>query len=62
MSKKDYIAFADMIRQARCRCKTQREFAVATGIMSRMANYFESQNPKFDREKWVRECHKPLIV
>lgn len=57
MSKKDYEAIALAIRQVRTGlCQSSRERAVATAITERLARYFESQNKRFDRERWLNAC------
>jgi hypothetical protein len=48
MSKKDFIALADLIK---ARCWNEREGA---GLFVRdIADFCEGQNPRFNRQRWL---------
>ena len=56
MSRKDYVAVAAIIRaEILCYIGTQAEVAAVT-IGKRMADYFQSDNPRFDRKKFLAAC------
>lgn len=57
MSKKDFIALADAIREANQRSKRQNgsytpeHFSPASVLV--LADFCQSQNPAFKRERWL---------
>lgn len=64
MSRKDYIAVAEVVAQTRGEYQdagiTAGEGALVTGAMlrtaERLASMFKSDNPRFDRERFLAAC------
>ncbi len=59
MTKKDYIAFATIIRQQRATLpyRTTNDVERAIDYMERHCIYiFEEDNPNFDRDHFLRLC------
>jgi hypothetical protein len=60
MSKKDFEAIASALRAERAISKAFINKAVRENalidLQERLANYFKSTNPNFDRERFARAC------
>jgi hypothetical protein len=52
MGKKMYEAVAAIIRNARTK----------GDLRDRLADYFESQNPAFDRIRFIEACEKKKLI
>ena len=53
LSRKDYIAIADIIRTRGTSNENQVE-----NIKSDLAEYFQEDNPNFDKEKFWKACEE----
>lgn len=51
MTKKAYMALADMIRSDRALAASQSVFT--DWVVSKLADFCQSQNPRFIRERWL---------
>jgi hypothetical protein len=51
MTKKNYIALADMIRQDRALAGAESVFT--DWVVSKLADFVLSQNDKFNRDRWL---------
>jgi hypothetical protein len=54
-SKKDYIVIADIVSDARAKHKLSGA-ARLIEVTARLADYFASENPNFDRNKFMLAC------
>lgn len=52
MSKKDFIALADVIKEHNER-DPFRNFAFSGDQIQVLADFCQSQNPNFDRDRWL---------
>lgn len=56
-SKKDYEAIARIIKDL-----TTEEGDIAQGyLMEELSDYFEKDNPKFDRDKFYKACYEKEV-
>ena len=56
MSKKDFIALADALRNADCwevSIATDERFMVDSDLLRLLADFCQSQSPNFMRERWL---------
>lgn len=53
LTKKDYIAIARILADARVRCYDPMPI---NNIMGGLADYFQQDNPNFDRERFKNAC------
>lgn len=51
MTKKNYISLADMIRKDRALAGDQSVFT--DWVVSKLADWVQTQNPQFKRERWL---------
>lgn len=57
LKKKHYEAIAEVLRINRSLCKPNPTMQTAIdGVAGSMANYFATENPKFDRKKFLKLC------
>ena len=56
LSRKDYIAIADIIRT----CGTSNENQVEN-IKTDLAEYFQQNNPRFDKKKFWKACEEVSV-
>lgn len=52
MTKKDYIAIAGAIKDARYECERGQQESI-TRVAERIADVLKSDNPRFDRERFM---------
>lgn len=59
LTKKDFKAVAEIIRKRKNRCELDRHLQAGFGvdaIKCDLADYFATQNPRFDRDKFMQAC------
>lgn len=59
VTKKDFKAIAEIIKQAEIYCHDTGNYGgIANGkkIANDLADYFATQNPRFDRQKFLDVC------
>ena len=54
--KKDYVAIANMIAEKTPACWGEDAIQLRDSLAKRMAYYFADDNPKFDRERFLKAC------
>ena len=59
MTKKDYIAIAEIIKTKLDQDEITETSLIFKFIQS-MADYFEQDNPRFNRGKFIHACHNNL--
>lgn len=52
MSTKDYVAIAKIINDSEENSNMPRVWYIAT----KLSDYFETENPKFNKHKFIRAC------
>jgi hypothetical protein len=59
MTKKNYIAIAKIINEVNKRCEwTAEAESVLHAIRSNLSQYFQEDNPAFDRNRFLEACTK----
>lgn len=56
MSKKDYIAIAEILSNYIQLERNNLDSVTALSIAEDLADYFSSENPNFDFDKWYAAC------
>ena len=59
MSRKDYRAIAEAIVEARRLCQGIHAPTVINILAARIAEHFEADNPRFDRERFLVAAGSP---
>jgi hypothetical protein len=59
MSKQDYIAIARILREQRANFNGELPRGVIEQTAGKLADYFESDNPRFTRETFLSACGVP---
>lgn len=65
MTRKDYVKFAEMVSSYLLdpHDRDTSPLVVAGFLALRMADIFEDDNPRFDRERFLdRACDVPIVV
>ena len=62
MSRKDYIAIADIIRTARNRHPGLSHDIAISYITQELVDYLASNNPRFDRDKFIQATMRTTRV
>lgn len=57
MSKKQFIALADKLRESRP-ARRSNSLRFWSEMVESMADFCASQNPSFDRERWLDYVHE----
>lgn len=59
MTRKHFEAFASIIQSTREQCSDAPETVWAIDhIRDEMADYFQGENPNFDRERFMQACEE----
>lgn len=53
MTKKDFIALADAIRDHNAACEEHGVTVFGSGHLDTLASFCRSENPRFDRGRWL---------
>jgi hypothetical protein len=56
MSKKDYVAMAELIRKELELCDTHEQVCVVEAMRDRIAIMFADNNPRFDVDRFKEAC------
>lgn len=56
MSRKDYVAIADVFAKAADSTVRRTKRDVARELAEEVANVFAADNPAFDRERFLKAC------
>ena len=60
LSKKDYVAIAEILNTEIKALKNEQDmpYFVIRNIMGSLSDYFKSDNPQFNKEKFINACLK----
>lgn len=56
MTKRHYIAMADLLRKELELCENREQVGVVESIRDRMAAMFAEENPRFDEARFKEAC------
>lgn len=56
VTKKDFEAIAEIIKNKTSHVNPQLLFIPTIGLVRKLADYFTTQNPRFDRQKFLNAC------
>lgn len=55
MTKKHYEAIAKILHQS-VQYDFEGDYGLTTKVVNELADYFEQENPKFNRERFLQAC------
>lgn len=56
MTKKNYVAIAEILAHHAKHYEDIKEFKFLVDVCDQLADYFEQDNPRFDRERFLSAC------
>jgi len=57
MTKKDFVAIAEIIKKNSSKVYGATFTDVTREVVNDLADYFEAQNPNFDRDRFIKACN-----